>query len=140
MFIVFHIEFDCEIDGGNIVMSDKQKPRALSLQEVSERTGIPLNKLQEQQAARQAQSQAPSQIRIDSAGAGSAAPTARVDEQPSWYNRLKDKAAGAFTEAANFTKESVAMAKELGTALDNSGTENSLSNQRMRRIEDSMKL
>ncbi len=61
-------------------MSDKQKPRALSLQEVSERTGIPLNKLQEQQAARQAQ---PSQVRIDSAGAGSAAPTARVDEQPS---------------------------------------------------------
>ncbi len=122
-------------------MSDKQKPRALSLQEVSERTGIPLNKLQEQQAAQQAARQTPpSQVRVDSAGAGSAAPSSRVDEQPSWYSRLKDKASGAFTEAANFTKESVAMVKDLGTALENSGTENSLSNQRMeRRMDDAMK-
>ncbi len=137
--MLFHIEFDCAITGEILKLSDKQKPRALSLQEVSERTGIPLNKLQEQQAARQAQIQQPSQVRIDSAGAGSAAPSSRVDEQPSWYSRLKDKASGAFTEAANFTKESVAMVKDLGAALENSGTEESLSNQRIRRMEDSMK-
>lgn len=121
-------------------MSDKQKPRTLSLEEVSERTGIPLNKLQEQQAARQAQ--ASSQIRIDSAGAGSAQPAvaSRVDENPSWYNRLKGMASDAYNSAANFASDSVKLGKELGTALENSGTENSHYNQfTQRRLDDAMK-
>lgn len=119
-------------------MADKQKPRALSLEEVSERTGMPLAKLQEQQAAKQAQIQ--SSFRAESASSVSSAKAGFVDTQPSWFDRLKDKASSAFTEAANFADESVTMAKDLGKALENSGTENSLSDQRTQRLlNDAMK-
>ncbi len=122
-------------------MSDK-KPRKLSLEEVSERTGIPLGKLQEQQAARQSQSQslAPVAQRIERAGAAAGQVVSSVDEQPSWWKDLKNTASTAMNKAAQMVDGTVAMGRDLGQALDNAGTENSLPNQRLRRLEDSMKL
>ncbi len=122
-------------------MTDRQKPRVLSLQEVSERTGVPLEKLQEQQAAQRAARQTP--IRVESAGPATtqaADAPSRVDEQATWYNKLKGVASGAFDSAAKFATDSVKLGKELGTALENSGTENSHYNQfTQRRFDDAMK-
>lgn len=115
-------------------LSDQQKPRTLSLEEVSERTGIPLGKLQEQQAARQAQIRADSAVQLPAQNAA----VSTVDEQPSWYNRLKGTAAAAYNSAADLAKESVLMVHDLGAALENSGTENSLPDQRIQRLTDSM--
>lgn len=116
-------------------MSDK-KPRALSLEEVSQHTGIPLAKLQEQQAARQAQIQSQSA----SVAAAAAQPASGVDQQPSWYDKFKGMASEAYNTAATATKESLTMVKDLGNALENAGTSNSLANQRIdRRIEEAMK-